>query len=247
MSFIKGGYLVDCKPVEFKKQSWYFIADISGQNLLGIKESYRGVLQSIANLGSALGLNVISIENYVAPFIPLDLLFDSIKVVCYADTGLILSLYETTYDSVPNYSPSARSSNSFPSEVEPISPGVRLDGSNTVSLPYDTSTSDDGDTIPYVLDSPLPPPPPQGNECQVYVLNITVRFQSVAGNISNAGIRVALRGKVDLNLIIGAAGSGTVQCRCGGFPSDACVQNTLVTVVSLGAGTILEVISAFLE
>lgn len=171
LTFERGGNVTRVEPVQFDPQSWDFINDGAAQNLYTLQCIYTGVLQSFENLGTALGLTVTSVENKVAEFASLELVWDTIKLVCYADTQIKLELYATDFwtcsgDQKKTDPPPAKKPTPEPKKP----PGTPAEDN---SPPYD-GNNDDGNSSDFPGDRPPDPePPPPG---QTPGVNYTVTF-----------------------------------------------------------------------
>lgn len=150
--YLRNSAVVGTDAIEFEEQAFDFVADISGQVLYAVQCSYEGVLKSFANLGEALGLNVLSVTNNIKDWKALDLLWDEARVVCYADTALDLFLFQGEYDVCPEQEPQPQKPPLPLPPPERVPPGTPLSGSDAVSFPYE-SPNDDGNSIPYPGDN----------------------------------------------------------------------------------------------
>lgn len=164
--FLRKNYVVGAYPVEYPQQCFDGINDISGQTLEAIKCSYAGVLQSIYNLAVALsgtvggvGLNATTIDNAIADFTFLRLSWDELRVKCYADTALQLRLYRLRYDGCVDAETADIDAPIPDAPIPKVPSGTPI---SSLTLPYDSSTSDNGNTVPFPGDS-VPPPP--SNKC----------------------------------------------------------------------------------
>lgn len=137
INLMRQGYVLQTLRLSYDAQIWNFDADISGQNIVAIKCEYLGILQSFANLGTALGLTVISVENTIDEYSFLPLQFDSMIIKCNAQCAIQFVLKALPYDfcetryGLPAFSPPA------PDKPTPVLPGVPTE----ISPPYE------GDTI----------------------------------------------------------------------------------------------------
>lgn len=155
LSFLRQGYLLDTAPVEFDKQVWDGVNDISGQSLIAIKCAYQGILQTFVNLSVAIaatpggaGMAVLNTEDYIKDYESLLLAWDEIRVQCYADTLISLRLDALEYDTC-NPERNKTKAPPPPPEIPPIEPGTPVE----VDSPYDEESSDNGNTQPYPGDS----------------------------------------------------------------------------------------------
>lgn len=173
--WLRDGYVFRVERMEFLRQTFEFTPDISAQNLYAIKCAYAGELESFANLGTALGLSVVSVVNGIKSWSPTLLYPDTCKVVCEADTAIQVVCKSTPYDICTD-----DTSTPTPPPPPPPPPAKHPPGdyftdptTSPISAPYN-SPNDDGDTVPFGGDS-LPAPPsefPIGNLCDRYKLTI---------------------------------------------------------------------------
>lgn len=155
--FLRNGYVTADRTIDFKKQSYDGIPDISGQNLLAIKCVYAGILQTFVNLGIALNVVPVSVENSIADYESLSLSWDEVYLLAYSDTAIQLRLYRVGYDVCDD----ANNDTVMPLmpelPVPEIPPGQSIEG---LSPPYDPATSDNGNSVPYPGDTvPVPVKP----------------------------------------------------------------------------------------
>lgn len=163
-------YVVEEITIDYARRCFYFYADITGQNLIALKCAYKGVLESFANLGTALGLNVISVVNKIEDYKSLEFNFNRFVFVCEGSTAIKATLYSLEYeddceslDTQPPPEPPSE-----PPEIVP--PGTPLE----VSEPY----PDDTITNPDPLDDfPEPPTFPAGEPCQAVDIVLTLTFR----------------------------------------------------------------------
>lgn len=163
LSFLRNGYVIATAAMEYERQSYDTVTDITSQNLIAIKCMYDGILTTFTNFALALSLTPISVVDLIQDYEYLDLAWDEVRVKCYADTALNLRLYSVAQDSCRDSADKPRKPPPPPpppSEVPPGTPIVDLD------RPYD-----DGDdvTSPYPGDDTAPPPlSPPGEACVAY-------------------------------------------------------------------------------
>lgn len=162
MVFLREGYVIDTLPIEFPKQVFDGVNDISGQTLIAIKCAYEGILQTFVNLGNGLagtpggiGLSVTPITDLIKDYENLRLAWDEIRLQCYADTAISLRLSRLKYDTCDEDKDKDKPPPPPPDPIEPIEPGTPIE----TDEPYDEDTSDDGNTKPFPGDEPLPPTP----------------------------------------------------------------------------------------
>ena len=162
MVFLREGYVINTLPIEFSKQVFDGINDISGQTLIAVKCAYEGILQTFVNLGNGLagtpggiGLSVTPITDLIKDYENLRLAWDEVRLQCYADTAISLRLSRLQYDVCNPDKDKDKPPPPPPPPVPPVPPGEPVE----TDKPYDEDTSDDGNTEPYPGDEPLPPTP----------------------------------------------------------------------------------------
>lgn len=169
LTFLLDDYVQFEHPMEYSKQRWDLVADVTSQNLIALKCVYDGILKSFANLGTALNVVPVSITDKIKDYEYLVLLFNEIRVVCYGDTAIQLKLYTTANDTCDPDKDTPRKPPPPPPPDPLTPPGLPVPN---ISLPYnpdpqDPDVGDDGNTNPTPIDKniPIPDPPlPPGTE-----------------------------------------------------------------------------------
>jgi len=196
MVYLRKGYVQFVRNLEFRYQMWEDLPETSAQNMYAIQCAYDGILQTFFNLGNALLLPSISITDHIKDWVHPNLFWDEIKVVCYADTAIQITVECLTYDLCPEQEDKEGAPPPPPPPNVPgVPPGTPLpDTDYPVSDPYE-GDDDNGDTIPYPIDIPEPPPEfPIGVQCDTY--NVAVQGTvSAGGSVQNNSIVVF--GKVE--------------------------------------------------
>lgn len=184
----RGVYCVQTIRVETVSEAYDFYGEPAAQALFAIQCSYAGVLQTFFNLGNALLLPSISVENNIENWRAIDLMWDEAKVVCYADTGIRLSVRTVPFDLCPEQEDKDKDPPPPPPENNPaLPPGTPLDDDSIpVSPAYDDDT-DEGDTVPYPDDLPPQPEFPQGERCVAY--RISYSFFRFGGSVAIEGVQ----------------------------------------------------------
>lgn len=202
--FERETFVVREEVLEYPAQLWDFSPEKDYQNLYALDCVYEGILATFVNLGLALALPPISVNNSIALYRHTDLWFDKIKVVCYADTAVKLTLESKPYDFCPEQ-PTVEPDPPPPPPpvIEEIPPGTPLLEQNGVSPPYDGSTFDNGDTDPFELDLfNIPPgPEPSGEECEQYAVRISWTEQRDNGDIFTFSKTESVYGRYNLNVV----------------------------------------------
>lgn len=214
LTFFRRGYLIATQPIEYPKQVFDTVNDITGQNLIAIKCAYKGTLQSYVNLGLALGVTPVSVTDAIRDYDSLDLAWDEVKLVCYGDGAINLQLWRLGYDvcdptrldEIPQIDPETP-----PADIPPGTPF------EDISDPYEDG-GDGGDTQPNPIDESAVPP--SGEPC--------VQYNVVFSYVNQASERVEesrlVYGQVGRIRTVAATGEQhQVQMEFQGFPaSESC-------------------------
>lgn len=177
LNFMRKGHVIMSASMEFGFQSWDFYPEISAQTLYAVECAYAGILQTFVNLGNALALIPYVVANNIEDWVHTNLLFDEIKVVCYADTAVRISVRSSKFNLCPDQEEKEPDDPPPPPpNPPPVPPGTPLTDTDTpLSEPYD-GEDDDGDTVPHPIDE-VPPVPefPQGERCVKYYVYVSCR------------------------------------------------------------------------
>ena len=161
--FLRNGYAIETGAMEFERQSYDGVEDIAGQTLLALKCANATALKNISALSTALNVSPVFEGNIIKDYTNLNLSWDEVRVVCYADTAINLKLYGLKYD-VCNSDYNKSSSPPFPPPPPPrVPPGTPI---NDLSPKYEEDNNDN--YSPYPGDKPkdpIPPPPPEPLPC----------------------------------------------------------------------------------
>lgn len=198
-TFSRLGYVQKDELIQYEKQSFSSVGDITSQNLIAIKCAYDGILQSFVNLVNGLsgtpggiGIFVAGVEDKIKDYEYLDLDWTEVVVKCYGDTAINLQLWALPHDSCD---PDKDKPKPPPPPDPPppsVPPGTPL---TNISPPYDDPENPDDTTDPYPDDRP--PELPTGDACVEYDVelswvNIDGRRGSgvfrVFGEIEGAGV-----------------------------------------------------------
>lgn len=183
LTFLREGYVIDEAKIHYKQQSWDAVPDITAQNLIAIKCMYKGVLQSYVNLATALSLPVISVTDLIKDYEYLDLMWDEVRVVCYADAALKLRLYALPNDKCQDDADKPRKPPKPPA-IPPVPPGTPIE----VDEPYEDDPENPDDvTDPYEGDDY--PPGPGGETCVKYDISWSV-YDSLLGRSQSGTTQV---------------------------------------------------------
>lgn len=172
LTFLRNGYVVGYDSMEFEKQSYDTVSDITSQNLIAIKCAYEGMLKSFDNLVTAQGLPVVSVVDLIKDYEYLSLGWDEVRVKCYADTAINLKLVRLPHDACDPVKDSPRKPPPPPPSPPAVPPGTPIEG---IDPPYDDPDNPDDVTQPYPGDEPPPPPDePPGQQCVKYSFTVSV-------------------------------------------------------------------------
>lgn len=213
MAFRRNEYVVFDDTIDYEKQQFTYVNDISGQTLIAVKCAYEGILQSFVNLVTGLGgtpggvgIFVTGVENKIADFQTLALGWDEVLFRCYSDTALLVRFYGTDYDRCNPEEDDGDNPPSPPPPPPPLPPGTPI---NNLSQPYDPGTDDDGNTSPYPGDDSIDLP--FGIDCVVY--DVTLSITPFTGAVIELVVR--LFGEIDSAGIGGDGAFVFVRCRGG--------------------------------
>lgn len=176
VTFVRNEYVIAEDKIRYPRQSWDAVPDITAQNLIAIKCMYKGVLQSFVNFATAAGYAYISVEDKIKDYEYLDLMWDEVRITCYADTALKLRLFALANDKCQDDADKPKKPQKPPLLPPPVPPKTPI----VVDPPYeDEGLPTDDVTEPYPGDET--PPNTEGEICQLY--NVTFRFMNAVPNI----------------------------------------------------------------
>ena len=173
MVFRRAGVVLKSAKMEFPDQMWLDYADMGGQALIAVQCAYKGILQTFFNLGNALNLPSISIQNDIKDYTRLHPAWDEVVFNCYADCAIRASLYSLPYENCGADSGLSQTPFIPPTPPVQVPPGEPIE----VSEPYQPGEVNE----PY---SPAPidilPDPPEpgleGIQCARYRLQISYQY-----------------------------------------------------------------------
>jgi hypothetical protein len=206
LTFLRNGYVIATGEIEYPRQSYDGVTDITGQNLIAIKCAYEGILQTFTNFAVALQLIPISVTDLIAEYEYLNLSWDEVRVVCYADTAVNLRLYSLKFDTCDEEKDRPRKPPPPPPPPEESPPGTPLEN---LDPPYEDEDNPDNITEPFPGDDNSPFP--VGEQCVSYL--VIVDALQFDGNIFR--IEAILFGEIE---DVGVANNGAsiyVDCRGG--------------------------------
>lgn len=175
LTFRSEGIVLKQEKVEFERQVFYDYPDPGGQALVAIQCAYKGILQTFFNLGNALALPSISINNDIKDYTRLETPYNEVIVACYADAAVAVSLFQLVYETCGTDSGLPQSLSGLPPAPAQTPPGQPI----TISPPYDEN--DPAEPYePAPIDIP-PEPPPPANACQEFSTVIRIDLRTVAG------------------------------------------------------------------
>jgi len=216
--FLRNDYVVDTQPIEYKKQAFDGVNDISGQTLLAVKCAYEGILESIYRLSvnlaatpGSIGLTPVNYTNGIADYENLRLAWDECRLVCYADTAIQLSLYRLKYDVCNEDFDKDREPPPPPPPPPEVPPGTPIVG---IDPPYE-GDDDDGNTVPYPEDEP-PEPEPGGEDCQAYV--IVIQYDRVSDETDTRTTTVGGYGPIG-GARVSPSDASLIELQCRGIPA----------------------------
>ena len=191
--FLRGGYVIDEIAMEYQKQQWVYTPDISGQTLIAVKCAYEGTLISFINLATGLGLTITQYTDLIKDYENLSLGWDTVQVVCYADTVIRLSLYSDFYATCDISKDKQDKGGEPPPPPPVVPPGQPITDTSPVTLspPYNYP-NDGGNTVPYPDDQV----PPEFSQCASVNIEISVQ-RNIDGSIDQYTFTVPGKAPVD--------------------------------------------------
>jgi hypothetical protein len=143
--FLRDGYVIDERPIDYARRRFDFLVNEPGQVLLALKCAHEQALSKLNALTS-------SSESNIKTFANLNMLWDEIRFVCHSDTLIQVLLRQDLYsDCGQDYY--SREPPPPPPAPPPLTPGIPTE---EVSPPY----PDDDVTTPHPGDEFLPPVDP---------------------------------------------------------------------------------------
>jgi hypothetical protein len=227
LTFRRNGVVLQREVMEFERQAFFFYPDPGGQALVAIQCAYKGILQTFFNLGNALSLPSISIQNDIATYTRFESPFSQVAIKCYADAAIAVSLYQLKYEVCGDDSGQFQETPVLPPPPAQTPPGDPI----TPSEPYDPNDTSEP-YAPAGVDIPDEPEPEfVGNECQRYRIVIEYTREGIPGTSTNSprpfapvqissvrGVKNGIPYEFD-NLPPGGSGSYSIQVFCRGLSS----------------------------
>lgn len=229
INLLKDDYVYCTYKIKFDAEIWIFDADITGQVINTIKCEYLGVLESFANLGTALGLVVTSVENTIRDYKNLPLQWDSIRIKCFAESAIQFTLKALEYDVCTPADKDPRDPPAPPAKPESVPPGI----ATNISDPY----ANDSITKPAEIDKTFVPAP-LGNTCTPYTLRFSM-ITTTSGDPPKTQEGVtSVWGQVSLAFRLKPGNSSILQTMHRGNPQiQGCGNYEYRDIASLGAFT----------
>lgn len=182
ITYLRNDYVIGNADMEFEKYAIDSIADIAGQTLIALKCFVEATANAFQLLGNALGAPIGVNPNLIKDYENLDLLWDEIRIKCYADTAIQARLYRLKYDSCREDYDRRRRPPPPPPPRPPLPPGTPI---GDISPPYEPDEDDpyeDNYTDPYEGDETaatiwaVDTVYVQSSDCSQPRLNITFYF-----------------------------------------------------------------------
>lgn len=176
LSFVRDDYVIHQETLQYANQLWEFAPQDNYQLLYALKCAFAELIAENVQLATAAAFTLIT-NNGIEDWKHTQLFWDTVLVVCHADTAIRLVADSIEYDlcaeddaTDPNPPPPT------PEAPPSVPPGTPLSDDNTpVSPPYD-GDNDGGDTVPFEGDNFPPPEPPEvpfGTTGQRYNISFT--------------------------------------------------------------------------
>jgi len=205
MVFFRDGTVIRDEPIIWEQQAWDFYPPYDGQTQLALNCAYQGILASFVNLGTALGLTVVSVQNEINAFTQLVDMWDTVQVKCFSSSAVELILFAEDFhlcaDQPKNPSPPPKREPDDPPPppeppFEPPDPenpeNPRVPPPITdISPPYE-GEDDGGNTVPFQGDENEPPgPPTEGLPCGRYevTMKYTLTQAPFPGDVQTVKVR----------------------------------------------------------
>lgn len=212
INFFRNGYVIGSVPVEYPRQSFDGVNDISGQVLNAVKCAYTGTLESFNRLAGALGLTVLPYTDLIRGYENLRLSWTEARVVCYADTALQVRLYSTEYDICGESEDKDQPPPPPPPPLPPVPPGTPI---GSLSPPYEEDDSDEGNTEPYDGDE-SEPDEPEFPVCSIVAVVVNLKIEGFSAFNSTyrvyaeyGGVRINPASEFSLQIFCQGAAGGT--------------------------------------
>jgi hypothetical protein len=217
---LKDDYVLQEIPIDYKRRRLDFILDPPGQTLIAVKCAYEGILATFFNLGNALSLPSISITNLIQDFANLNLLWDSMQIVCEGSTALQVKLFADEYDRCNDSSVDERKPPPPPPPRSQVPPGTPI---ADISPPYDSS---DTVTVPNPLDESPPGGFPVGNLCDRYSVFVSCAKADTGTVLQST--RIVFGQVVDIGLVNGNSTDIGIICHgVAELPGQLCSASTV--------------------
>lgn len=197
VTFFRNNYLIGEASIDFPRQSWDTVTDLTSQNLIAIKCMYDGVLKSFQNLVNGIaatpggiGLFYAGTTDLIKDYEYLDLAWDEVRVKCYADTALYLQLVMLPHDTCDEEKDKPRKPPPPPPPPPSVPPGTPV----VVDPPYRDDDNPDDITEHYPGDDDEVT---GGDGCSQYDVEITATSRNAPpyvftvrlyGEIEGAGL-----------------------------------------------------------
>lgn len=230
LTFSRNGLVQASHQIEFSLQTFVFYPGNDGEVMRQVACVNQEILQSIANLGVALGLTPTSIENETKDWQSLEYWWDTAQLICYADAAIKLDLFSVYYDICEELedSPPPPPEPPLPDPAEPEKePGQPLE----IDDPY--PEDDDNTYVPNPLDEGYEEPPtPIGTPCatQAYTL-VWSYVGSTSTNTLPGTVYEQYGEEARVNYVAGTINRIEIYCQ-GVFPFQSCGALRWVDVVT---------------
>jgi hypothetical protein len=239
-TYRKDGYVQSFDIMRFAREERTYVNDIAGQNLRAIKCAYEGTLESFNRLSAALGLVVLPYTNLILEYKSLSLGWDEVLFQCYADTAIQCRFYSLDYDTCSPANDQTDLPPPPPAPLPPVTPGTPI---GSISKPYNDSTNDDGNSVPFPGDEFDPEEDFPGDTCVRY--SLTVRYTKRPEDGGGTGTVTRILYAPVSEVRFDPTSSNAVQAVCRGYGErptndEGCRSSNVVR--NLKAGDVLETV-----
>jgi hypothetical protein len=231
LTYLRNGYVIGTADMEFDRQSYEVVSDISGQTMLAVKCAFNATIASIADLATALGVNVSIAPSPIKDFENLNLLWDEVRIKCYADTAIQARLMRLEYDKCNPDDDKQRRPPPPPPPLPRVPPRTPI---GSIDPPYE----EDDITDPYEGDETEPENPdvPPTEPCVKYAVFIRVYSDwidptGVEGGNPYVDVGREVWGEV-FGVVFSRNSPAYVGIECQGLTTSPCGERQTVQIFS---------------
>jgi len=213
--FLRGGYVVQEVPVDYKRRRLDWILDPTGQLLVALKCANK---QIQGKLGGS--------SSNIASFANLKLLWDEVQIVCYLDTAVQVKLRMDILDDCgDDYS--EKEPPPPPDPLPEVPPGTPI---ADISPPYE-----DGDDVTQAYPTDEYTPPPEPTTLSLWTVVTSSRTLTIASfntPVTYHNNRCDVQGNLE---VIGLEGANSLRQYCDAY-TNYCLNpgETIISITKIG-------------